>query len=179
MDLSYREATAIDAARKMVGHWRRNILTGDEVVRAVVMKLVDAGDGGERVIAPCVAALPVELRDQLREYVGELATRGYRGWYFVIGKGLNEEELERLRPRCRAVCEGIERVLREAGERASALDEAAGLEVDVFWARLRSLPTAGNPSCRAESCGAPSISPSVYCARHHYEQMQGKRPPEG
>ncbi|MFO0952151.1 MAG: hypothetical protein U0835_13575 [Isosphaeraceae bacterium] len=179
MDLSYLEAVAIDSARKVVVQWRRGILTQDEVVRAIIVGLVRAGDGAERVIPPCVAALPLELRDRLRGYVGELATQDYRGWYCVVGTGPSDEELEQLRPQCRAVCEGVERVLREAKERPSALDEAAGIEVDVFWALLRDRPTAENPPCRRPGCTALSLNSSIYCPRHHYEEIEGRSPPEG
>jgi hypothetical protein len=63
------------------------------------MELILAGDGAERVIPNCAAALSPELRDRLLDYVGELASSEYRGWYFVIGEGLSEDQLERLRPR--------------------------------------------------------------------------------
>jgi hypothetical protein len=179
MDLTYGEATAIDKVRRMVGLWRRNILTETEIVRGVVMELVQAGDGAERVIPHCVAALSPELRGRLFEYVRELATREYRGWYFVIGPGLNEQELEGLRLRCQSISEAIVTVLREAEGRLMSLDQAAAIGVDVFWARFRDQPTAGNPPCRSAECTALSLNASIYCARHHYEQIVGRTPPEG
>jgi hypothetical protein len=99
MDLTFSEATAIDKFRRMVTLWQRNILTEAEVVREVVMELILAGDGAERVIPNCAAALSPELRDRLLDYVGELASSDYRGWYFVVRDGLSEDQLERLRPR--------------------------------------------------------------------------------
>jgi hypothetical protein len=121
----------------------------------------------------------VELRDRLRAFVQGPAATDPRDWCFFFGPGPSEEEWERLRQRGRVVCGGIERVLREAEGGSPTLDEAVGLEVDVFWARLRGRPTVGNPPCRAEGCTSLSINSSIYCARHHYEQMQGKPPPEG
>jgi hypothetical protein len=62
MDLTFSEATAIDKARRMVTLWQRNILTEAEVVRGVIMELILAEDGTERVIANCAAVLSPELR---------------------------------------------------------------------------------------------------------------------
>jgi hypothetical protein len=179
MDLTYGEATTIDNVRRMVRFWQRSILTEAEVVGGVVMELVQAADSAKRVIPHCVAALSPELRDRLSEYVKKLASREYRGWYFVIGPGLNEQELERLRPQCQSICEEIVAVLRQAGEHPAWLDQAAAIEVDVFWARLRDQSTAGNPPCRSAGCSAQSLKTSIYCARHHYEQIVGRPPPEG
>jgi hypothetical protein len=67
----------------MVTLWQRNILTGAEVVRGVVMELVLAEDGAERVIANCAAVLSPELRNRSLDYVGEVASSDYRGWYFA------------------------------------------------------------------------------------------------
>ncbi len=179
MDLTYVEATAIDNIRRMVAFWRKNVLTGAEVVGGVVMELVQAGDCAKRVIPHCVEALSPELRDKLSEYVETLANREYRGWYFVIGPGFNEQALERLSPQCQSICEEIVAVLREAGEHPAWLDHAAAIEVDVFWVRIRDQSTAGNPPCRSAGCSAQSLKTSIYCARHHYEQIEGRPPPEG
>jgi hypothetical protein len=177
MDLTFSEATAIKKVRRMVTLLQRNILTEAEVVREVVMELILAGDGAERVIPNCAAVLSPELRDRLLDYVGELASSDYRGWYFVIGEGLSEDQLERLRPRCRTICDGIVAVFREAEERPMPLDDAAAINVDVFWTRLRDQTTTGNPPCRSPQCEFTSLNTSIYCARHHYEQTVGGPPP--
>jgi hypothetical protein len=65
-----------------------------------------------------------------------------------------------------------------AGSTGAILDEAAIVPIDVFWAFLLSLPTAGNAPRKWPGCSELSINPSVYCARHHYMQMQGEPPPE-
>ena len=177
MDLTFSEAMAIDMVRRMVTLWHRDILTEAEVVRGVVMELVLAGDGAERVIANCAAVLSPELRNRFLDYVGEVASSDYRGWYFVIGDGLSEDQLERLRPRCRTICDGIVAVLREAEERPMSLDDAAAINLDLFWTRLRDQTTTGNPPCRSPQCEFASLNTSIYCARHHYERMVGRPPP--
>ncbi len=59
----------------------------------------------------------------------------------------------------------------------AVLKDGPVARVDGFWSFLQSLRTEGNPPCRWPGCSGLSINPSIYCARHHYEQMEGKPPP--
>jgi hypothetical protein len=137
-----------------------------------------AHDGTERIIPYCVAALPDELRSRLMDYLAELAAAGYRAKILLFGPGMSDATREQLIPRFRAVAERIRQFLEEIEKRPVALDEAANVQIDVFWAFLRSLSTSGNPPCKWPLCSEPSINPSIYCAQHQCTQIECKPPPE-
>jgi hypothetical protein len=176
MQFSYEEARLVDDTRRHVSLWRKGVFTENELVGRLADHL--AHEGTDRIIPYCVAALPDELRSRLADYIGKLAATGYQGKIVHFGPGLSAATQEQLIPRFRAIAEGIQQFLAEIEQRPASLDETANVQIDVFWAFLRSLSTAGNPPCKWPECSELSINPSIYCARHHYTQMEHKPPPE-
>jgi hypothetical protein len=174
MQFTYQEARLVDDTRRHVGLWRKGVFTGTEIVGRLVDRLVD--EGTDRIIAYCVAALPDELRSRLADHIGKLTAIGYRGKFFHFGPGMSAATQEQPTPRFRAVVDGIQQFLAEIEQRPASLDEAANVHIDVFWAFLRSLSTAGNPPCKWAGCSELSINASIYCARHHYTQIEHKAP---
>ena len=75
------------------------------------------------------------------------------------------------------IMEEARRLLGEA-ECQVVLKEGPARRVDEFWKFLRALRTDGNPPCRWPGCSSLSIDPSIFYARNHYEEMDGKPPPE-
>ncbi len=175
MQLSHSEARLVDDTRRHVRLWCEEVITDTEVVSSLVYHL--AHEDAERIIPYCVAALPAELRSRLADHIAKLAATEYREKFLLFGPGASAATQEQLIPRFQAVVEGIQQFLAEIEQRPASLDEAASVQIDVFWAFLRSLSTAGNPPCKWPECSEPSINASIYWRDIITRSSSTNRPP--
>ena len=131
-------------------------------------------------VAPhCLALLPGEARPHVEACLERLASSDYRADpVLYLGPGLPEEQRDKLRPRYRAIAEGIVEYLRRLGDPGEPPEELAVPEVDRFWETLRGMRSEGGPECEEEGCHEPRVRVAVFCARHHYERIERKPPPD-
>jgi hypothetical protein len=177
VEFSNDELKVIGAVQRILRSYRRGISTLQEVVIGVISEIALADTA--RITPHCLALLPAEARPNVEACVDRLAASDYRDDLVLwVGAGPSEEKRERLRQRNRAICERIIEYYRRFDDRAVPPRELEVPEVDSFWETLRGMRMEGGPTCRMEGCDQPTVRVSVFCARHHYESIEGKPPPD-
>lgn len=177
MDFSNGELKLIGEVQQQLRDYRRGLLNLTELIPALLHKaaLADA----DRVIPHCLALLPIEARPHVETCVDRLVTSDYReNLVLYLGPGPSEEERAWLRLRNRAVAEKVVDHYQLLGDRADPPEGLAVPEVDLFWELLRGLRTDEGLTCQAARCDLPQVCVSVFCARHHYEQIEHRPPPD-
>jgi hypothetical protein len=177
MDFSNRELKLIGEVQRMLRTRRRGVITLEELVPGLIHEfaLADA----DRVVPHCLALLPGEARPHVEACVDRLVSSDYQiDLVLYVGPGLSDGTKAWLRPRYGAVSGGIIEYYRRYGNRAEPPEELAVPEVDHFWETLRGMRSDGGPECRTEGCDEPTVRVSVFCARHHYENIEGRPPPD-
>ncbi len=177
MRYSPPEALLLADVQKRITYYKRGILTKGEIANAVLEEF--ARSEVDRVIPECVAMLPSEVRACLKESVETRLFSDEPGdFVYISNHPPSAEEQGRIRTRVRVVGPKLLEFCEEINRHPEMVEHLAVPSIDRFWAVLRNLPTRGNPTCSVAECDAPRINPSIFCAYHHYEQMEGKPPPE-
>jgi hypothetical protein len=177
MDCSNRELKLIGEVQRRLRTHHRGVITLGELVPGLIHEIALAD--ADRVIPHCLALLPGEARHHVEACVDRLESSDYRtDLVLYLGPGLSEEDKAWLRPRYRVVCGRIIEYYRQFSDRAGPPEELAVPEVDRFWETLRGMRSEGGPKCRTEGCDEPTLRVSGFCARHHYENIEGTPPPD-
>ena len=123
--------------------------------------------------------LPGEALPHVEACLERLASSDYRAdLVLYLGPGLYLEQRDRLRPRYRAIAEGIVAYQRRLGDPGEPPEELAVPEVDRFWEILRGMRSEDGPECEEMGCHEPRVRVAVFCHRHYYERIERKPPPD-
>jgi hypothetical protein len=177
MGFSNRELKAIGEVQRLLHGHRRGWIGLGELPSAVIHEIAMAD--ASRIAPHCMALLPEGSRPHVEACVNRLASSDFRDdLVLYVGPGLSEEKKAWLRPRYRAIAEEIKEYYRQIEGRDEPLESLAVPEVDRFWETLREMRSEDGPKCRREGCDEPTVRVSVYCARHHYENIEKRSPPD-
>jgi hypothetical protein len=177
MNFSVQELRCIAEAQEFVRLLREGIFTDAEPPGSLVFEL--ARWGSDRIIPYCLAVLPREVRPAIERLADEMAASGFRrDPVGFVGRGPSPEVWAAIRRRYRPVVKGIRAFYRELDERPDLLESLAVPEVDIFWVTLKEIGPVEGEICRSEGCDRPRVRVSVFCDRHHYEQIAKKAAPD-
>gem|GEM_PF-4292924 len=177
MDFTNHELRLLGQVQRILNLHQRKVTTSRELVNGLIDEIAHAE--ADRVIPHCLALLPGEARSHIEACLAELEASNFRdGLGFSIGPGPPEQKRAWLRERYRAIAVQVVEYYRQYGDRTEPPIELVVPTVDRFWELLRGMPSEGGAKCRADGCDEPPVRVSVFCARHHYENIERRPPPD-